>query len=430
MRIKRLTQFAVPLALALAAYGCGGGGGEKKGKVDIGPVSGCDLPTVKDNYVGFEIGKPEGWALDSAGGALVVKEDAAGKVLALVYPVMLQSGQGARQLFDNYSKALSATAEAAGGNLDFTSIEESGSKIEADVGGSFGGASIRGKAKVTEDGREGIFAAYWAPEGELDSKEQELSGIVSCYSKERGSPLEQRSGSYFSYVLPPGWKVAGETQNGIDISAPQDAGSVDFGYLVGGVGTTSAEQVRDFVMGATGITGLEYSTSQDLGEVTDQLGTQWQLQATEFEGLFQGSDVHGVITVAAGNTGYGSYSTMSSIRIAKKSDWDGLAAALALVQDSIKISSTSNPGAGVSLPANQPLDDPLTGSYEYRNQVEDRLSQDWQEAIMGYENVESPTTGDQYQAPLNSYDPAGSDGPGYYRELPDGGTERLQESAP
>ncbi|NMC79953.1 MAG: hypothetical protein GYA59_11375 [Chloroflexi bacterium] len=55
------------------------------------------------------------------------------------------------------------------------------------------------------------------------------------------------------------------------------------------------------------------------------------------------------------------------------------------------------------------------------------LSENWGEAIMGYENVYSPTTGEHYLAPLNSYWAGGPDGGGYYRELPGGGYEKLSE---
>ena len=54
------------------------------------------------------------------------------------------------------------------------------------------------------------------------------------------------------------------------------------------------------------------------------------------------------------------------------------------------------------------------------------LSEKWSEAILGYENVYSPTTGEHYQAPLNSYWESGPDGGGYYRELPGGGFEKLE----
>lgn len=54
------------------------------------------------------------------------------------------------------------------------------------------------------------------------------------------------------------------------------------------------------------------------------------------------------------------------------------------------------------------------------------LSDKWQEAIMGYENVYSPTTGEHWEAPLNSKWESGPEGSGYYRYLPGGGYEKLE----
>ncbi|MBU0598463.1 hypothetical protein KKF61_05775 [Patescibacteria group bacterium] len=54
------------------------------------------------------------------------------------------------------------------------------------------------------------------------------------------------------------------------------------------------------------------------------------------------------------------------------------------------------------------------------------LSDRWTEAIMGYENVYSPTTGDHYEAPLTSQWDTGPEGAGYYRSLPGGGYEKLE----
>ena len=53
------------------------------------------------------------------------------------------------------------------------------------------------------------------------------------------------------------------------------------------------------------------------------------------------------------------------------------------------------------------------------------LSNKWTEAIMGYDNVYSPTTGEHYEAPVNSYWETGPSGEGYYREVPGGGSEKL-----
>ncbi len=54
------------------------------------------------------------------------------------------------------------------------------------------------------------------------------------------------------------------------------------------------------------------------------------------------------------------------------------------------------------------------------------LSEKWSEAILGFENVYSPTTGDHFLAPINSYWETGPDGGGYYRSVPGGGFEKLE----
>ena len=91
---------------------------------------------------------------------------------------------------------------------------------------------------------------------------------------------------------------------------------------------------------------------------------------------------------------------------------------------SILITATSA-GNGLSLRSEDPGDDALTSSFEYRDAVNSRLSQEWEETIGEFNEVESPTTGERFEAPFNAYDPTGPDGPGYYRPLPGGGEEKL-----
>jgi len=78
---------------------------------------------------------------------------------------------------------------------------------------------------------------------------------------------------------------------------------------------------------------------------------------------------------------------------------------------------------------------PTTSSVDYASSdassksdnPEVNLSEEWTEAIMGYENVYSPTTGEHYEVPLDSYWETGPDGAGYYRGLPGGGYEKLED---
>jgi hypothetical protein len=428
------------LMTALALAGCGSGGsdepdgegpGGERGKASLpgGPKADCDLPTVRDRFIGFRVGRPEGWQLDATGGAIVVKRDPAGKTLALIYPVAPKGRGGARKLFRDYSRLLDATATADGGGLDFDVERVRGKRVEASVRGRFADSAVSGRAAVSPLANELVFSAYWAPEG--DGDEGQLAEVISCYRKEQGRLLQRRRGQFFAFSLPEGWSVTSETRNGIDVSSPSREAGVSFAYVTSIPGQSTPEGFRDMTLRSLpSLQGVELRASQDLGTARDELGTEWSQEASEFTARFEGSRVRGVITVGVGNTQVGSSGGMASIRVAREDRYDEFAGVIAAIQRSIVLTSSGSPGAGVTLPPNRPDDNPPTSSYEYRSGVQDRLSQDWQEATMGYENLQSPSTGDRYQVPLNNYDPAGPDGPGYYRPLPGGGSEKLQGAPP
>ena len=409
--------------------GGAGGGGRATPSVPGEPKADCALPTVRDRFIGFRIGRPEGWKVDATGGAIVVKKDPAGKTLALIYPVVPKRGSGARELFRNYSRVLDATATADGGGLDFKVERAAGKRVEASVRGRFAGSAVSGRAAVSPVANELVVSAFWSPDSDRDGRQ--LAEITSCYRKEQGRPLRRRQGQFFALSLPEGWSVTGETRNGVDISSPAREAGVSFAYVTNIPGESTPEGFRDMTLRSLpSLEGVELSASQELGTTRDELGTEWSQQASEFTARFEGHEVRGVITIAVGNTQFGSSGGIASIRVARANRYDEFAGVIAAIQRSIVVTASGSPGAGVTLPPNRPDDNPLTSSNEYRSGVEDRLSQDWQEAIMGYENVQSPSTGDRYQVPLNNYDPAGSDGPGYYRPLPGGGSEKLQDAPP
>lgn len=77
-------------------------------------------------------------------------------------------------------------------------------------------------------------------------------------------------------------------------------------------------------------------------------------------------------------------------------------------------------------PSTANLDLDLSDASNKADNPEVDLSEKWSEAILGFENVYSPTTGDHFLAPINSYWETGPDGGGYYRELPGGGFEKLE----
>ena len=75
------------------------------------------------------------------------------------------------------------------------------------------------------------------------------------------------------------------------------------------------------------------------------------------------------------------------------------------------------------MPAVDPSSGELSGT---QDDVESRLSQDREEATLGYESLVDPTTGDHYDAPLETYDPERG---GYFLEKPGGSVELQPEGS-
>jgi hypothetical protein len=59
------------------------------------------------------------------------------------------------------------------------------------------------------------------------------------------------------------------------------------------------------------------------------------------------------------------------------------------------------------------------------------MSRKREEAMMGFQNVYSPSTGQHWEASYSDYNATGPDGPGYYRKVGSvGGYEKLSEGFP
>lgn len=64
-----------------------------------------------------------------------------------------------------------------------------------------------------------------------------------------------------------------------------------------------------------------------------------------------------------------------------------------------------------------------------KDQIEEELSTKREEAMMGFQNVYSPSTGQHWEASYSDYNPTGPDGPGYYRRVGNS-YEKLNEGFP
>lgn len=395
-------------------------------------LASCRLPLFTDTYLGFEVGKPADWSINYVNGSIAVRQDAASTTLAFVYPIKPEGGATKEQLLADYVTALDATLKADDGSLAVT-----GSTLS----GSVKGTPITGTIEAVDASPQIIIRGGWAPSGNWNGIKQTITGVSTCYKRTLGKVTQRQTqtgysatgaSTTYSYLLPDGWYVSpGNVNANALVILKDDFTGASFSYLTGGVGNQTPDGYIDLLAESSGYTELTYTGEQELGSTTDSLGYTWEMKAKEYTAKHNGQPIRGIVTAAIANIdygfGYGSYSAMANVRQAKASEWDQYAAITAVVQESIQITN-STPGKSVTLPKNNPADSSsVMSSWEYKNQVDDRLSAKRSEAIGGYESVRSPSTGQTYDAPYNSYNPTGPDGAGYYRSVDSvGGVEKLE----
>lgn len=216
-------------------------------------------------------------------------------------------------------------------------------------------------------------------------------------------PLAPKSYGRCQALAPADWTMFSNAQgNGADV-VPAD-NSMHAGWGITSVYTFLYPTVDDFIaaiMPALNYPDAVFAAAKDQGD-------------GYYSREFTSGDTHGIMLykVFPGDATF----YIVTLRYAAAKDWaeDGaLASSVALsircsTQASLPSSGGSDGGGSDGGTA--------TGSTEGGVSLEDK----WQEAIMGFENVYSPTTGEHWQAPLNAYDETGPDGPGYYRAIPNG----------
>ncbi|OGC59668.1 hypothetical protein A2890_02060 [candidate division WWE3 bacterium RIFCSPLOWO2_01_FULL_53_14] len=222
--------------------------------------------------------------------------------------------------------------------------------------------------------------------------------------------LAEKSSGYCRALAPDEWAFVTNAQaTGADLFSPEK--SMHAAWGISSVYYYMYPTVDSFLntwMPLAGYTGFELESSfKDLGDGFTQRGFTSEIgkkglviyKTYEFDSAFY---VVSVYFAAADNE-----------------IWESKGATPTYAAISIRCVSQLRPTtSGVSLPSSDPSSS--------RDNPEVSLSDKWTEAIMGYENVYSPSTGEHYEAPLNSYWDTGPDGAGYYRSLPGGDYERLE----
>ncbi len=110
--------------------------------------------------------------------------------------------------------------------------------------------------------------------------------------------------------------------------------------------------------------------------------------------------------------------------------WDNVKDTLQKMQDSFDFVDSSIIRKNTLLPIVEPTENrraPFTvQSSAYHKGLITESNEKWVEGMRGYETLSSPSTGQTYQVPINSWSLYGPEGSGYYRLLEDGKFEKLQ----
>ena len=213
--------------------------------------------------------------------------------------------------------------------------------------------------------------------------------------------LAEKSSGYCRALAPDEWAFVTNAQaTGADLFSPEK--SMHAAWGISSVYYYMYPTVDSFLntwMPLAGYTGFELESSfKDLGDGFTQRGFTSEIgkkglviyKTYEFDSAFY---VVSVYFAAADNE-----------------IWESKGATPTYAAISIRCVSQLRPTtSGVSLPSSDPSSS--------RDNPEVSLSDKWTEAIMGYENVYSPTTGDHYEAPLNSYWDTGPDGGGRHSRV-------------
>lgn len=420
-----------------------GGGGNGGTTLD------CNLPRYENAGGAFRYGLPEGWLADTSGGTLTISDDANATTAAVVYTARLLHDRGADWFLGQFGEIMNASFAQSGGWYALADQSGSGSAATATVSAAIGDEPVSGEMAVDIDDGFVTLKAMWAPSGVFSDRSALLGQVLGCYERitalddsqlaaatdeaarpdpaaSGGSPwgpLEAGNAGTFSFEAPQSWNASpssGGTGSSIALTAPANDAAVGFIFDLGRYSATQ-QQLIDTVFSAYGIQATlgGSSTAANGATVYDMSGT------------IGGGSMRGMIAVLTVPylTFFANYVTLV---VTAPEQWDQNEPTLTAIANSILLTDASGPLT--QLPAMPDLSieavfgNTVTSSREYRNAVEDRASEEWAEAMRGYETVESPTTGERWDVPLNAWDPAGPYGAGYYRTLPGGGGVELLTS--
>jgi hypothetical protein len=240
--------------------------------------------------------------------------------------------------------------------------------------------------------------------------------------------LVGHTGQYFTWMMPADWK-SNETANGVDMTSADGSIIASSALLVGTPGQTDPWSFVCNLLTHLGARSLQRNSARNLPpQRSGYPGIDWQIQ--DFEVSFTdsaGSARRAELTCGICNA-YGAYSALLQSFSTPANDYDLGRTWLPLLPPSVKAIDPSRIAyQNDLLPVqNHPLDNSaLMESWKEKRLSQDRIARAQHETTMGYERMVSPSTGQYYNMPFESYDSVRG---GYHN--PDHPDEMLNKTQP
>jgi len=219
--------------------------------------------------------------------------------------------------------------------------------------------------------------------------------------------LVSKSGGYFSWTAPEGWKSQ-ETSNGVDLTSSDGKMGASSAVLIGSSGETDPWRFLNWALGAAGFRQIEKLSEESLpSQPSGYPGNDYEVKAfvityTDKDGFSRQAEV----TVGICNV-YGASSAAFQMYWSEPAEFKKAKTWLPMLADDVRPLDASRLGNHntVLMPRNHPLDDSsIMESWQARRDSQDRIDQMQHETTMGYERMTS-SNGSHYNMPFELYDP-------------------------
>jgi hypothetical protein len=415
----------------------------------------CSLPVVEYAESAFSIGVPNGWIYEVSDGTVSIMQDDTNTTAAFLYTAKLDQKFTSEEFINLFSEIFNSTITEAGGTFAFSLIEADDKSANGMIAATLDGVDMKGKMMIDKTPDFVTLKSYWAPVQSLDSEEPVLTEITNCFARQRiinddmlsavstkDQPKDENvpsgfrayNGKYFSMNKPDNFSVTGETDSGIDLTRSDGNAGFSYAYVTGATGNYTPKSWAEKALPEyVKISQVQFGASKDIpSPINGQSVAEY-----EFNGMLNGyTPVSGKITVGilnVPNYGVGTqyFSAFWGIQLATPQVWPSAKATLQTIQDSFQIKDIGSTRKNTLLPPNRPIESTggssiTSNNSAYSDSLEKSSEEKWSDAMRGYETVTSPTTGENYDVPQNSWSSYGPEGPGYYRQLPDDSLERLE----